>query len=200
MRMRSVTSVIILTAAAGLGAAAQIEPPIEAFAPVSPPEAAIAILPPGGLGTATALEAAASCHPTQRRAAIVALRWQAAAGEGLQAQRVDISKFRRGFEIDRYETTGKLPAVTSAVSVEAPEPRIRYYWRVLTQSPNGWVTSQQARFEVPICPWDEPSPGGAAGTALDAGSDTDVPPSPAPALLRGGKNREYTSSDSRPAP
>lgn len=157
MRLRSVCLTFLLAAVPWLATTAHSEPPVEVFAPVTPEEAAIMIQPPGSLAGASALAPAAKCHPTRYRASIVALEWQVAAGEGTSAQRVDISKFREGFTSGRYDTTVHLSAATSGVSVEAPEPGINYYWRVLTKSPNGWVSSPVSRFEVPVCPWDEPA-------------------------------------------
>lgn len=135
----------------------QTDPPVETFRPVTPDQASVPIAPAGSLAAADRLQPRAKCHPTQRRAAIVALEWQPVSSTGVEAQRVDISMFHDGFATGRYETTEHLLATTSGVSVEAPEPLINYYWRVLTRSPGGWTSSPVERFEVPVCPYDPPS-------------------------------------------
>ena len=71
--------------------------------------------------------------------------------------RLDLSKLRDGFETGRFETSGPLPAALEGATVAGPEPGIHYYWRLLTLTPEGWVTTSEARFEAPVCPWDPPS-------------------------------------------
>jgi hypothetical protein len=134
--------------------AAQTSPPVEPFKPFVPTDSEVEVLAPGSPGAAGELAAAARCHESMPRAALVALGWRPAGGETGAAQRVDISKLRDGFATDRFATTRILPAATAAISIEAPEPGINYYWRVLTASPGGWLPSVVERFEVPICPFD----------------------------------------------
>ena len=133
---------------------AQAPPPVESVEPYVAAESEANILAAGTPGAASELEASAQCHETIPRAALVALEWRPAGAETGTVQRVDISKLRDGFATDRYETTRDLPAATAAIGIEAPEPGIHYYWRVLTASPGGWVSSEIERFEVPICPFD----------------------------------------------
>lgn len=155
MRRRAVLSAVcLLWTFAALAASAQ-EEDFEAFAPATPEGAAVALLPPGTAGGAEQLGFSSRCSETRRRTAVIALRWQA--GEEVADQRVDLTKFRDGFEKGRYETSGRLPRHQRSAGLEGPEPGIRYYWRVLTETPAGWVPSTVERFEVPVCPWDEPS-------------------------------------------
>ncbi len=161
--MRVLTWSLILAAAATLAAGAAADPPVEAFAPLPPGDNG-AVLPPGSAVAAGELSAAAECHPAKRRAALVALRWRPAAAtdetaapEGLTAdQRVELSKFRDGFGTGRLVATRRLPAAVGAVAVDSPEPGIHYYWRVLTWGAGGWTPSAVERFEVPVCPYDQP--------------------------------------------
>jgi hypothetical protein len=134
--------------------AAQVRPPVEPVEPFVASDSEAEILAVGTPGAASDLAASARCHETMPRAALVALEWRPAGAETGGVQRVDISKLRDGFATDRYETTRALPSATGAIGIEAPEPGIHYYWRVLTASPGGWVASEVERFEVPICPFD----------------------------------------------
>lgn len=96
-------------------------------------------------------EAEAGCGQTLPRAAFVDLAWSGLDTTAATARRVDISKLREGFATGRFETTGIQAASLSEVTVQAPEPSLRYYWRVLTQGPSGWVASEVKRFRVPVC-------------------------------------------------
>ena len=78
-------------------------------------------------------------------------------GRGRSCRRGGRNHRRRGFDKGRYQTSGQLPHGQAAAGVEAPEPGILYYWRVLTETPAGWIPSTVERFEVPVCPWDEPT-------------------------------------------
>jgi hypothetical protein len=161
MSLRTYACVLMLAAASAWTAFAA-GPPIEAFAPLPPEEAGTAVLPPGSATAASELSAAPACHPAKRRAALVALHWQPVPGsepgrdETPVAQRVELTKFRDGFRTGRLEASRRLAAAVEAVAVDSPETGILYYWRVLTLTPDGWAPSAVERFEVPICPWDEP--------------------------------------------
>lgn len=128
-------------------------PAVEAFTAVDGQRLPL-VAEPRPSAMAAGLESASRCHPEIRRASLVFLRWRPPSAEGLLDQRVDISKFRDGFAKGSFEATRPLPRATEAVAVEAPEPGVNYYWRVLTQTVDGWVSSPVQRFEVPICPWD----------------------------------------------
>ncbi len=147
------TSILAWTFAAAAVSAQY--PDFETFTPVTPEEAAVTLLPPALPGGAGDLRFSERCSETRRRTAVIALSWRAGQGNG--DQRVDITKFRDGFDLGRYQTSGRLPHGQTAAGVEAPEPGLRYYWRVLTETPAGWIPSAVERFEVPVCPWDEPS-------------------------------------------
>ncbi len=85
----------------------------------------------------------------------VSISW-APADVPVLAQRLDITKFRDGFELGRFETSGELAAERTGASIDGAEVGIRYYWRVLTRTSAGWVASDSGRFEVPTCPLDGP--------------------------------------------
>lgn len=151
--------------------AAQPAPPVEPVVPYVQDGSDREVLAPDTPGSAQDLEAAASCHESMPRAALVALRWSPASlGAGI-TQRVDISKLRDGFATERFSMTRVLPDGTSGVSLEAPEPGINYYWRVLTATPDGWVSSKVERFEVPICPFDQVDESNSPQTPPSAGAD-----------------------------
>ncbi len=155
----------LLLCALPIRSASGNEPTFEAFRPAAPDQLGAPVVPGSPATTALALAYESRCNPEKRRAAIVALGWEAASGGNLLGQRVEISKFRDGFSRGHFEATRRLPLATSAVAVDAPEPGVNYYWRVLTETPEGWAASPVGRFEVPVCPWDkedleEPTPPG----------------------------------------
>jgi hypothetical protein len=59
----------------------------------------------------------------------------------------------RQFQQD--EETGR-----SQVLVERLEPGVIYFWRISTQTGNGWVTSAEEQVLAPVCPADLESDGG----------------------------------------
>jgi hypothetical protein len=141
-----------LAAAAAL---ALPHPPTVDFTPATEEQVAISILPPATAGAAAGLAYTAHCLDTNPRQGLVALAWvpgAAAAG----GQRIDVSKLHEGFVAGRFEVSPILEASVGAVSLEAPEPGIYYYWRVLGETPDGWVASLEGRFEAPVCPSDGP--------------------------------------------
>ncbi len=160
---RAVTSSVMIAGslvwALAAGAAAAQGPDFVDFTPVTAEEAAVTLLPPATLGGAEDLRYSERCSEIRRRTAVIALSWKA--GEGSGDQRIDLTMFRDGFVRGRYQTSGRLPHGQGSAGVEAPEPGIRYYWRVLTETPAGWIPSAVERFEVPVCPWDEPQPAAA---------------------------------------
>ena len=129
---RTLVSLLLAPALCGV-LGAQPAPTVEIFTPYEPDETGVELLPPGPPGGADALTASASCHETLPRAAIVGLRWSTAETGTGSTQRVDISKYRDGFSTGQFSTSRLLPAATTAVGIEAPEPGIHYYWLVVEQ-------------------------------------------------------------------
>jgi hypothetical protein len=111
------------------------------------------VLPPGGSGAATYLQVNARCSQTNPGMRVAKFSWQVAAEPG-EAQRLDLTMFRGGFERGQFETIARLSATQSAADSDKGDPGINYYWRVLTLTPAGWVPSDTARYEAPICPVD----------------------------------------------
>ncbi len=111
------------------------------------------ILPPGGPGAATDLQVEARCSDMKLRTAIAKFSWAAAQSPGTR-QRVDITMFREGFRDGKFETVALLPLRQSSVEWEEGEAGINYYWRVLTLTSQGWVPSETARYQAPVCPAD----------------------------------------------
>ena len=68
-------------------------------------------------------------------------------------QRIDITPYRNGFASDDLESI-RLEAKQTTLEWSGGEAGINYYWRVLTRTPDGWVASTIARYEVPTCPVD----------------------------------------------
>lgn len=165
MRQRPIVGSAVLAVAiliAPMAGAEDLE-----FRPASAADLAVAMDDSRAPLAATSLAAEASCGQSLPRAAIVDLAWGAAGASGASARRVDISKFPEGFATGRFDTTGVQAASLRAASVQAPEPGLRYYWRVLTRGPEGWVSSQVRRFRVPVCRADVLEPDQAAGYRLN---------------------------------
>ena len=115
----------------------------------------IELLAPFAAGAAGSLDFVADCIDGNPRTRRIDFAWSPSA-TGALAQRLDISKFRAGFESGRFETTGALDSDRNSATLDMGEPGVRYYWRLLTQLSGGWVPSTIERFEVPICPLDSP--------------------------------------------
>lgn len=128
--------------------------PIEPFSPASADVQALELLPSGSPLAAGALDVAAQCDETTPRSSIVTLSWRSGAVDAASIHQVDITKFRDGFTLGRFETSRELSRVTEAVAVSGPVPGLNYYWRIRTKTGAGWVASEVARFEVPVCPRD----------------------------------------------
>ena len=103
----------------------------------------------------TTIEATATCSSTRPRGIDVVLSWRVDL-PGKESHRVDLTMFRDGFATGRYLTSGELANTTSSdLLFEGALPGIYYYWRVLTNTSEGWIVSGNGRFDAPICPFDE---------------------------------------------
>ncbi len=111
------------------------------------------VLARGNAQAPQALRASAECSDAKRGAGLAEFTWSVPNGE-VQAQRVDLSMFRDGFQTDRFDTLGRIPAAQSRLVWDGGRAGVKYYWRVMVLTPQGWVPSETARFEAPICPVD----------------------------------------------
>lgn len=152
MRMKISFAALLVAFTIASATGAQEKSTFAPFAPVSPEGAAIDIAMPGGPGAATTLVDTMGCSETKLRTSEVFLNWTPSTAA--LAQRVDISKFRDGFQTGTYETSGPLPGNRSATAIEGAEPGIHYYWRVLTSTGGSWASSQIERFAAPTCASD----------------------------------------------
>lgn len=152
MRRSFAFAIFVSTLALAVSATAQEATRFLPFAPVSEEAAALEIAPGEGPRSASRLTHETGCSETKLRTGEVFLAWTPASG-GL-AQRVDVSKFRDGFETGAYETSGPLSGALDRAALEGPEPGIRYYWRVLTDTGGSWAASATERFEAPTCASD----------------------------------------------
>ena len=151
--LRTATALWLLVAGAALS---QVDPGVETFAPATREQTSIALLPPNTPGGAEDLSFTARCLDTSPREGLITLTWRSAQA-GASGQRVDVTKFHEGFDVSRFDASRRLDSNFEAVGLQAPEPGINYYWRVLTATPSGWITSQVGRFEAPVCPSDGPA-------------------------------------------
>ncbi len=102
----------------------------------------------------TILEGVGRCSRTRLRGIEIVLGWEVNRPQ-VEAHRVDISIFRDGFKTGRYLTSGELAASERELVFEAAEAGVYYYWRLLTETPEGWIVSGTDRVDAPTCPVDE---------------------------------------------
>lgn len=117
------------------------------------------VLTPGGTEAPRSLHVSGECSDVKRGVSVTQFAWSTPGGV-IQAQRVDISMFRDGFRTGRFETLGRVPAAQGRLTWDRSRGGVNYYWRVLALTSQGWVPSDTARYETPICPVDfvEPPP------------------------------------------
>lgn len=110
-------------------------------------------LAPGSAQAPSGLRVSADCSDVKRGASVAEFTWSHPGGD-IQAQRVDISMFREGLQSDRFETLGRVPAAQDRLVWDGARAGVNYYWRVMVLTVQGWVPSETARYEAPICPVD----------------------------------------------
>lgn len=170
MKYRYILSSTAISLALLAGAATAAEPPPTSFRQATQIEGKTPMASRDSGPAPTALGHESRCSEAVFRTAEIDLSWSPAAAAEGRRQRVDVSKFRDGFEKGRFETSGVLAASRRDARLLAPEPGVNYYWRVLRDTGEGWVSSPVERFEVPICPWDKPSdPSAIAGDREEGG-------------------------------
>jgi hypothetical protein len=111
------------------------------------------ILESGGSQAPGALQVIGRCSDVNLGKGVAEFTWSAQASE-VQAQRIDISMFRDGFQTERFETVARVPTAQNRLVWDDARPGINYYWRVLVLTSQGWLPSETARYEAPICPVD----------------------------------------------
>ncbi len=107
-----------------------------------------------GPSSATKLQVTAECSRTEPGTRVARFTWTVARTAGSK-QRIDITPLRDGFrKAQKYETAVRVSGRASSAEWKGGDPGVNYYWRVLTLTPQGWVPSEIARYEAPICPVD----------------------------------------------
>ncbi len=119
------------------------------------PKEEILMLPIGGSLAATNLHGEGKCSETKPGTTLIKLSWNVVEDSD-RNQRVDLTMFREGFKFRKVktQTTQVLSPTQSFLELEGLDAGINYYWRVLTRTRKGWIPSETARLEVPICPID----------------------------------------------
>jgi hypothetical protein len=111
------------------------------------------ILEQGSTQAPGSLQVVVRCSDVNLGTGVAEFTWASPATEA-RAQRIDISMFRDGFQSERFETVARLPTAQNRLVWDDARPGINYYWRVLVLTPQGWISSETARYEAPICPVD----------------------------------------------
>jgi hypothetical protein len=150
MRLASSLHIAVTLLAVVPAAQAQID---EARPPAdrgTPPER---ILEQGNAQAPASLRVVARCSDVNLGTGVAEFTWVSRVTDA-RAQRIDISMSRDGFQTERFETVARLPTAQNRLVWDDARPGINYYWRVLVLTPQGWVPSETARYEAPICPVD----------------------------------------------
>jgi hypothetical protein len=108
----------------------------------------IPVLPAGGPGAATNLDAKVECSKTELRKGIAKLSWRAASIPGRE-QRIAVTIY--SFDSGQFETTGPLPSDQSSYVWDQLHGQAIHFWLVLNLHENGWLPSEIASFEGPTC-------------------------------------------------
>jgi len=101
-------------------------------------------------GAASGLTAEVTCSPLERRQGFALLSWTPADPLG-DAQLVQITIFKDGFDTGEFIELGPLGADEGSLQFEDVQGQALHRWRVLTTRGNESLASETARFEGPIC-------------------------------------------------
>jgi len=153
--LRPIRLMILAAVLVATTAASHAESNVASFRQATKEDVAVELSPEGAQGGATQLDSTSECVTGNPRTPRVHLAWALGDSRAF-ASRIDITKFREGFDMDNYETTGSREGDLEGLAVDVGETGVNYYWRVLTETSGGWVASDVSRFEVPTCPLDMP--------------------------------------------
>lgn len=117
----------------------------------------VPILPPGGPGAATNLQSTTECSTDQPREGIAHLSWTLARNPG-EAQRVDVTIVRDGFERGDFQSSPTLTPDESSFAWQPTSPGLIHAWRALTLHSDGWVPSETGTFQGATCVADFVTP------------------------------------------
>lgn len=106
-----------------------------------------------GLPPAKDLKVRADCDRVNAGLPLAVFSWTSP-DEYKGTQRVEITPYRTGFASKNFQAIGELEDKQKTFEWSGGEAGGNYYWRVLTRTPDGWVASETARYEVPTCPVD----------------------------------------------
>ena len=108
----------------------------------------ISLLPPGGLGAATGLQATVDCSQTEFRKGVARLNWTLASRRGSE-QMIEVTIY--GFDGGAVERSGSLQPGQYSLVWDQLHGQAIHFWRVLTLHPDGWAPSETASFIGPLC-------------------------------------------------
>lgn len=108
----------------------------------------------GPVAAASGLQAELFCDPAEARRGLAELRWTPADPPG-QEQRVLVTIFKGGFASGAFEESKPLPPDQDSYVFESVQGQAVHRWRVLTVGAAAETSSETARFEGPLCIYDE---------------------------------------------
>lgn len=114
----------------------------------------VPVLEPGGPGAATNLESEVDCNRAEIPGGFARLRWTVAQNPG-QEQMVVVTIFLDGFDTGKFESSKSLRPTDNTLVFDQVRGQALHRWRVLTRQAEGWVPSETARFQGPLCVHDE---------------------------------------------
>jgi hypothetical protein len=99
------------------------------------------------------LQARTGCDRSDPRRATSELSWRPARERGSQ-QRVVVTIFADGFASGNFDSSGPLDPSRVSLSWTRLRGQAFHFWQVLTLHRQGWVSSETAMFEGPLCAVD----------------------------------------------
>jgi hypothetical protein len=149
----SVVPAIIATVLSLPARSSEADPQPSSFTTFQLAQAVEQILPPGQTEFVRGLLAEGRCSDTDLGKSVARFSWSLVKQIG-DKYRVDVTMFRDGFQKDNFETVGTFRADQRSLEWVGGSAGVNYYWRVLVLTPAGWLPSQVARYEAPVCPVD----------------------------------------------
>lgn len=100
--------------------------------------------------TATELESETDCSDEDPQQGVVQFSWTPSATRG-DAQRIDITTVRGGFERGQFTSLDEIGPELSSLRWEEVQGQAIHFWRVMTLHGDQWAASETAEFEGPTC-------------------------------------------------
>ena len=108
------------------------------------------ILSEGGFKAATNLQSEVGCSEINPRKSFAKLSWIVAENPGTE-QRIALTIFKDGFHKGNFQVSEPLSPNHTSIAWDQISGQAIHQWIVLTKHKDGWVPSETASFEGPLC-------------------------------------------------